>query len=785
MASTTPNATLVSSTVCVFLNKNLHYNSMFWKENPLNHIFPVLMLQVILSVLVFRVIHVILRPLKQPKLVCHLLAGVILGPSVLGRNKAYMESMFPAKEEVVIATLSQVASNLYTFIVCIKMDTIMLTKAAKHTWKLGVCCLAFPIVLIVSVDMAKQRFFPGLNPGNPFPVQFSVVSSLSYFIVVTRALDELNLLSSELGRISSSITMLNEVVSAAFVIIGIATVQKEAKSAFLAILSLCSFIVFALFVARPMLYWVIKQTPKGKPVKESYVVTILLSTFVMGVTTDAIGASFGGAFMVMGFITPDGPPLGTTIIRKSELILHEFFLPLFFVQIGYFTDLSAIKNWGECATFATIVIVGYIGRLIACLVFASSMSMRKSTAVLLSLVLSLQGLVELIQSIQWRHLQLIDDQTYATSVVSIIVVNAIITPIIEILYKPAVENFDVLRLGTRSLGTTSNVGELRIITCIQDEDNVPSIISLLEALNPQEISPLYAYVIHLVAVASQSVPTLAPYKNHLRKFVRPSVSDNIIRAFLNYSEHSKGPVQIQPFQMISPYKYMHQPISRLSDRIHAPLIIVPFFKSGEAHNIDGTLRIFNTNIQATAKCTVGLLVDRGLRSSILTTFSYNMAVIFISGSDDREALALASRASCQPNVSITVFRINLGGTYTLEDQIEKEADNALFRDFEAMNINNGRVECVEWMADDIEEVMKALRSLKSEYDLVVVGKHHANPELQALESWVQYSELGVIGDAIATLDFSGGKMSVLVLEHHHRHDDNQRKFDNCSYFSFT
>lgn len=381
-------------------------------------------------------------------------------------------------------------------------------------------------------------------------------------------------------------------------------------------------------------------------------------------------------------------------------------------------------------------------------------------------------------------IQLIDDQTYATSVVSIIGVNAIITPIIEIFYKPAVENFDMLRLGTRSLRTTSNVGELRIVSCIQDEDNVPSIICLLEALNPQEISPVCAYVIHLVAVASNSVPTLAPYRNHLRKFVQPSCSDNIIRAFLNYAEHSKGPVQIQPFRMIAPYKYMHQPICRLTERIHAPLIIVPFFKSEEAHNIDGTLRIFNTNIQATAKCTVGLLVDRGLHSSIVTTFSYNMAVIFLGGSDDREALTLASRASCQPNVSITAFRINLRGSYTLEAQIDKEVDNALFRDFEAMNVKNGRVECREWMADDVEEVMKALRSLKSGYDLVVVGKHHGHPELQALESWVQYSELGVIGDAIAALDFSGVKMSVLVLEHRDD-DDNQRQFDNCNYFSFN
>ncbi|XP_016719202.2 cation/H(+) antiporter 15 [Gossypium hirsutum] len=448
------------------------------------------------------------------------------------------------------------AVYLYMFVVCIKMDAIMLTKAAKHTWKLGFCCFVFPIIFTIAVAIGQNYFLPGAS-GSAFPVQFTIMSSISYFIVITRALDELNLLSSEVGQISLSVAKHNEVVSGTFQILGVALGQQDVKTSVYAILSLCSLIMFAFFVIRPMLRY--------------------RSILWYGICNNGIRNTG----------------------RMATWLFHQF--------IGDKESGRAHDVWSY----------DYCGML------------RK----------------------------LLTEQTYATSTIGIVVVNAIITPLIEMLYKPAVtKKFNLptlVRLRIRSLRMTSTVEDLQIVTCIQDEEIALIIIRLLEALNPKEISPISAYVIHLVSMASQCVPTLASYKNHLRKFNQHSSLDNIIRAFLNYVEKSQGLVQIHPFQMISHYKYIHQPICRLSEKIHAPLIVMPFFNSEEAHSIDGTLRIFNTNVQASAACTIGLLVDRGLRSSIrLTTFSYTMAVIFLGGVDDREALALATRASCHPNVIV-------------------------------------------------------------------------------------------------------------------------------------
>ncbi|XVE69489.1 hypothetical protein DITRI_Ditri09bG0156000 [Diplodiscus trichospermus] len=442
---------------------------------------------------------------------------------------------------------------------------------------------------------------------------------------------------------------------------------------FYAVISVCALMAFATIVTRPVLHWIINTTPKGKPVKECYVIAILLWTMLLGVGTDAFGSSFSPATIVMGFFIPDGPPLGATIIQKCELIISDFFLSFFFIWIGYFTNLSAIKNWKEFATFGAVVHVGYIGRLTGSVLVSSSFNMSNNTALLLSFVLSLQGVIELLHVIRWKHQKLLGDQNFATFVINIVILNAIITPIIKILYKPEKKTPNSVKQRPTSLAMASNIGELQIITCVQDEDNVPTSISLLKALNPKVVSPICAYVIHLVALASQAVPTLAPYKNHKRKFSKPNGSDNIMRAFLNFAANSQGPVQ----------------------------------------------------------CTVRILVDRGLCTRIgLTSFSYNVEVIFFGGADDREALAFTARMSSHPNVAITVLRLHLRGNYMLELDIERERDESWFREFKAMNDGIACVVCHELVVHDSEEAMNALRSLPNTYNLVVVGKRQGIPHFE-------------------------------------------------------
>ncbi|OMO68934.1 Cation/H+ exchanger [Corchorus olitorius] len=779
MASAMANKTILpdQQQVCVSIFHEITaYKGIFISGNPIDFFMPIFMIQLISSVAISWAIYLTLRPFKQSKFVCNLLAGIILGPSVFGRNKSYMGKMFPPKEMIVLATLSNMATTLFIFVTCIKMNRSMVFKLAKKTWKISLACVAIPFILTLAHIALLQQFLPGIKNRNNFPLQFSIASSLSYFIVITQSLDELNLVNSELGQLSTSITMFNEIIALFIIaVLGLVVSHDSLPQHLLrSTLPMCGLIVFGIVVIRPILKWIIKTTPKGKPVRGDYVIAIIVCALLMGMTSDALAGFFSPGVMILGFIIPDGPPLGSTIIQKTELIISEFFLPLFFIYVGYHTDLSTIFDWKELAFFVAVILAAYIGRLAGCYMLSSSANISKSDAIMLSLILSLQGLVELLQGIRWKHSELVSDQDFSTLVMSIVVLNGIITPIIETYYKPKIESVDLVesvKHSHRSLGMTSMIGELRIISCIE-EDNVASMVSLLNAMNPRALSPICAYIIHLVPLATQTVPILLPYKNHKRMYIKPNGSDNIMRAFLNYSKNSEGPVQIQPYRMVSPVKYMHEQICRLAEATNTPLLIVPFFKTQQVHNADGTLhgtlRMFNTNIQTYARCTVGILVDRGRPIRVtITSFSYSVAVVFIGGADDREALAFAARMSSHRNIAISIFKINLRGNIALGFGKEREIDESFYKEFKAMTAKNECVVRHELEAENIADVMGRLRSLANGFDLVVVGKRQGfNTRLeQELIEWTEYPELGVIGDAIAHPDFCGGTLSILVLRH--------------------
>ncbi|XWS74758.1 hypothetical protein CRYUN_Cryun01aG0025200 [Craigia yunnanensis] len=391
--------------------------------------------------------------------------------------------------------------------------------------------------------------------------------------------------------------------------------------------------------------------------------------------------------------------------------------------------------------------------------------MRVRNVLLLGLILNLKGALKFMYFIRFFMKQRIDGQSFALLALTHVAITGIATPLIEHLYKPhlRLEMSLSAKLSTMSLQSTPSIGELRILSCIHSEDDVHGIITLLETSNPTPVTTICAYVIHLIELAGRATPLLAPYE--VSKKVGNSSTDRIMRAFTNYSKASDESVAIQRFTSIAPYKTMHESICRVALLKHVPLIIVPFHKS-QIGEINANFRYFNVQMQAYAPCTVGILVQKGLSCVSCVQFSCNIAVLFIGGADDREALALAARMSGHPRVKITVMRLILRENQH-ENELDHQLDDKWLKQFKAENETNVSVQCLDVLVNDSLEIFNRIRSLENNYDLVIVGKRQGT-DLSVernMASWLEYPELGVIGDMVVSKDFCGGQVSVLVLQH--------------------
>ncbi|PQM38503.1 cation/H(+) antiporter 4 [Prunus yedoensis var. nudiflora] len=220
---------------------------------------------------------------------------------------------------------------------------------------------------------------------------------------------------------------------------------------------------------------------------------------------------------------------------------------------------------------------------------------------------------------------------------------------------------------------------------------------------------------------------------------------------------------------------MYDDICTLAIDKATSLIILPFHRkwsrvNGSIESENQNTRTLNCRVLETAPCSVGILVNRGhvkcTNSSASPNEAYRVALIFLGGSDDREALTFAKRVANDTYISLTVIRlVDASGYEDGNDKWEWVQDNEMLKEIKYNGA--GYVSYVEQIVEDGIKTTRKIRSLmdENEYDMFIVGRRYnvSSPQTLGLDQWSEFPELGVIGDMLSSTD-SRCKSSVLVIQ---------------------
>lgn len=731
---------------------------------------PVLLLQLVLIFFLTRIISCLTKPLRQSMIVAPIIVGMLLGPSL--RQKTPLSFLFPKSSRLILRTLAEFGFMIHLFVLGVQVDMRLLKNTGKKAMLIGVLGNLVSYVCSYTTHKLVHGYLHGENERG---TKFLITSnSITFFVTTNSLLSELKILNSELGHLASSASMISEIWGELFVNV-ISNIVAAAKlSSWKPIWNTLSTIGFYLslyFIFRPIVIRMANRTLVGKSIKENHIMVILIIVLGTGLCGVTIGQQASFSCFMFGLFLPAGPPLGTLLVQRLDTFASGLLLPVYFTVFGYRVDFPALPKHMQSLIAESILFAGYIGKFIGSIASSFCFGVPFYDASLLALIMCYKGIKEIGILNRLADNKVVENTVYILSVMNILITAGIIVPIVSYYYDPLRRK---MLYQKRTIQHSKREIELGILVCIHGEENVPPAINLVEASNPTRASPISLNVLQLIELTGRASAILVPHsKRDLLATHEATCSEPIVNAFNNFEHLKQGRVTLQHYTAVAPYISMHNDICNLAMDKKVSMLILPFHKQfafDRMVNEDSSphIRALNINVINTAPCSVGVLIDRTPIGATPPLFihesSYCIAMLFIGGADDEEALAYSRRMADHPKISLTVVWFKPNDQERWHEG-KKNTNIALIMDeFRATSVGNKRIGYKEVTVEDGLQTTEIIRSMQNDFQLCIVGKHHKpdSPVTLGIDTeWSECSELGIIGDMLVTSDFP---FSVLVVQ---------------------
>lgn len=330
----------------------------------LTHPVPLLLLQIIAILVAVRIFSYLFKYLGQPGVIGEIVAGIVLGPSVLGHFfPGAFEFLFEPSSLVPLNVISQIGLVLFMFVIGMELDLGVVRRKASETLVISHASIIVPFFLgLVLAYWVYPEFGAHHAPFLSFALFIGISVSITAFPVLARIVQERNLGKTPMGMLAIASAANNDVTAWCLLAAVIAVAKAgDAVGALYTIALTAVYILFMFCLARPFLRKIGELYNKRETVGKTLVAFIFLVLILSSYITEVLGIhALFGAFLA-GVIMPDNLSFRRVMTEKVEDVAVVLFLPLFFVFTGLRTEIGLLNTpylWGVCALFIVMSIAG-------------------------------------------------------------------------------------------------------------------------------------------------------------------------------------------------------------------------------------------------------------------------------------------------------------------------------------------------------------------------------------------------------------------------------------------
>ncbi|HEU4833062.1 MAG TPA: cation:proton antiporter [Pyrinomonadaceae bacterium] len=406
--------------------------SVFWQNfrAPVS----ILLTQIVVILVVAGWFRRLFRRLGQPPVMGEMIAGIVLGPSVLGLiYPIALPFLFPPASMETLRLLSQIGVVLFMFTVGMEVNVQHLREKGSAAVMISHASIIVPFLLGSALSLFLYR---GLAPSgtsfNAFALFIGVAMSITAFPVLARILEDRNLTQTTLGSIALTCAAVDDATAWCILAIVIALVKSTGVgSSALTIVLTIAFAAGMMLLVRPELARIIKNRDTQQH-RRRLIPIVLAVVLGCALLTETIGIhALFGAFMA-GLVMPPSTEFRIFLKDKLEAFGSYALLPLFFAFTGLRTQIALINDWQSWALCGVIILVAIAGKLGGSMLMSRWTGMSWSQSFSIGVLMNTRGLVELVVLNIGYDLGILSERIFAMMVIMALVTTFMTGPLLSL-----------------------------------------------------------------------------------------------------------------------------------------------------------------------------------------------------------------------------------------------------------------------------------------------------------------------------------------------------------------
>lgn len=379
-----------------------------------------LLLQIIVILIVVKLFGWLCKLIGQTTVIGEIIAGVVLGPSLLGYYFPEVSQMiFPPSSLGNIGLLSQIGLILFMFIIGMELDLRVIRNRAQNAVIISHASIIFPFTLgIILAYFIYEEFTHAQVSFISFALFMGIAMSITAFPVLARIVHEKGINKLPIGPIVITCAAIDDITAWCLLAAVIAIVKAGSfSSSIFVILMAVTYVIVMFKVVRPVLKRMVEHQHSKSSITKSTAATFFILLFISAYTTELIGIhALFGAFLA-GVIMPSDTKFRNLFTEKIEYVSLIVLLPLFFVYTGLRTEiglLNTVHLWLICGLIIAVAITGkFLGSAFA----ARFVGQSWKDSLTIGALMNTRGLMELVVLNIGLDLGILTPQVFAMMVI--------------------------------------------------------------------------------------------------------------------------------------------------------------------------------------------------------------------------------------------------------------------------------------------------------------------------------------------------------------------------------